>query len=256
MNIAVSGHKIWVRLCNAIGAPELATHADYATAALRSQNRDLLHAELEAHLRHRDTAEWVELLNEAGVPCGPIYSIDEAFSDPQVQPPRHRRQARRGRLPRPAGDAQPHAGARRRPSAGAGRAHRRGPARDRLRRRRDRAPARARESFEENRDAQRQDDLAQGRRRRLDDLQQPRAPQRDLARDVGGGARDHGRLRRRPVGARDGRHRRRRQGVRLGRRHLEVQGRAPGSRGRRPLPGDDAEGLLCASRAWRSRRSR
>jgi crotonobetainyl-CoA:carnitine CoA-transferase CaiB-like acyl-CoA transferase len=85
MNLAVSGHKIWVRLCNAIGAPGLATHADYATAALRSQNRDLLHAELEAHLRHRDTAEWVELLNEAGVPCGPIYSIDEAFSDPQVQ---------------------------------------------------------------------------------------------------------------------------------------------------------------------------
>jgi len=85
MNLAVSGHKIWVRLCNAIGAPELAAHADYATAALRSQNRDLLHAELEAHLRHRDTAEWVEVLNEAGVPSGPIYSIDEAFSDPQVR---------------------------------------------------------------------------------------------------------------------------------------------------------------------------
>ena len=48
MNIAASGHKIWVRLCNAIGAPELATHPDYATAALRSQNRDLLHAELES----------------------------------------------------------------------------------------------------------------------------------------------------------------------------------------------------------------
>jgi len=85
MNLAVSGHKIWVRLCNAIGAPALATHPDYATAALRSQNRDLLHVELEAHLRHRDTAEWVELLNEAGVPSGPIYSIDEAFSDPQVR---------------------------------------------------------------------------------------------------------------------------------------------------------------------------
>ena len=85
MNLAVSGHKIWVRLCNAIGAAELATHADYASSALRSQNRDLLHAELEAHLRHRDTVEWVDLLNEAGVPSGPIYSIDEAFSDPQVQ---------------------------------------------------------------------------------------------------------------------------------------------------------------------------
>ena len=68
MNVAVSGHKIWVRLCNAIGAPELATHPDYATGALRSQNRDPLHAELEKHLAARDTADWVEALNEAGVP--------------------------------------------------------------------------------------------------------------------------------------------------------------------------------------------
>jgi formyl-CoA transferase len=113
-------HKIWVRLCNAIGAPELATHADYATAALRSQNRDLLHAELEAHLapsRHRRMGRTAERGRRSS---GPIYSIDEAFSDPQVQPPRHRRHARRRRLPRPAGDAQPHAAPRRAPSARAG----------------------------------------------------------------------------------------------------------------------------------------
>ncbi len=85
MNIAVSGHKIWLRLCNAIDAAELASHPDYATAALRSQNRDLLHGGLEACLAGRDTAEWVALLNEAGVPCGPIYAIDEAFEDPQVR---------------------------------------------------------------------------------------------------------------------------------------------------------------------------
>ncbi len=85
MNLAVSGHKIWVRFCNAIGAPELTTHRDYSTAALRSDNRDRLHDELEAHLEKRGTAEWVELLNGAGVPSGPIYSIDEAFADPQVR---------------------------------------------------------------------------------------------------------------------------------------------------------------------------
>ena len=85
MNLAVSGQKIWERLCDAIGAPELKTHPDYATAAQRSKNRDPLHAELERHLRLRDTADWVEALNEAGVPCGPIYSIDQAFGDPQVQ---------------------------------------------------------------------------------------------------------------------------------------------------------------------------
>ena len=85
MNVAASGHKIWVRLCNAIGAPELATHPDYATGALRSQNRDALHGELEQHFLRRDASDWVETLNAAGVPTGPIYAIDEAFSDPQVR---------------------------------------------------------------------------------------------------------------------------------------------------------------------------
>src|SRR6476659_5950741 len=47
MNLAVSGQKIWERLCDAIGAPELKTHPDYASAAQRSKNRDPLHAELE-----------------------------------------------------------------------------------------------------------------------------------------------------------------------------------------------------------------
>jgi crotonobetainyl-CoA:carnitine CoA-transferase CaiB-like acyl-CoA transferase len=70
MNIAVSGHRIWVRFCEAIGAPELLTHPDYSSAAQRSKHRDALHA---------------EQLNNAGVPTGPINSIDQAFADPQVQ---------------------------------------------------------------------------------------------------------------------------------------------------------------------------
>jgi formyl-CoA transferase len=85
INIAASGHKIWLRMCEAIGAPELATHPDYATGALRSQHRDALHAELERRLLARDSAQWIEVLNQAGVPTGPIYSIDLAFADPQTQ---------------------------------------------------------------------------------------------------------------------------------------------------------------------------
>jgi formyl-CoA transferase len=85
MNVAASGHKIWLRMCEAIGAPELGTHPDYATGALRSKNRDALHAELEQRLLARDSAHWIDLLNKAGVPCGPIYAIDEAFADPQTQ---------------------------------------------------------------------------------------------------------------------------------------------------------------------------
>ena len=84
MNIAASGHKIWIRLCEALECPELAAHPDYATGELRSRNRDRLHAELEQRLLANDAAHWIELFNRAGVPSGPIYSIDEAFADPQV----------------------------------------------------------------------------------------------------------------------------------------------------------------------------
>jgi crotonobetainyl-CoA:carnitine CoA-transferase CaiB-like acyl-CoA transferase len=85
LNLAVSGAKIWNRMCEAIGAQSLAAHPDYATGALRSKNRDKLHEELEAYFLKRDSAEWIEILNQAGVPCGPIYSIDQAFADPQVK---------------------------------------------------------------------------------------------------------------------------------------------------------------------------
>ncbi len=85
MNLAVAGGKIWQRYCAAIGAPELATHEDYATGALRSLNRDTLQIELDQRMSARTTAEWIDLLNEAGVPSGPIYTIDQAFADPQAQ---------------------------------------------------------------------------------------------------------------------------------------------------------------------------
>ena len=63
----------------------LAKNPDYRTAQARSKNRDALNAEIEDHLQSRTSAEWVALFNEAGVPCGPIYSIDQVFADPQVR---------------------------------------------------------------------------------------------------------------------------------------------------------------------------
>ena len=64
---------------------------DYQTAAVRSENRDALNAEIdELHRTSARSADWVERLNEAGVPCGPIYTIDQMFADPQVQASRHR----------------------------------------------------------------------------------------------------------------------------------------------------------------------
>ena len=85
INIAATGGGIYKRFCEAIGAPELATDPDYATGANRSKNRKALNAAIAAITRTQPSQHWIDLLNEAGVPTGPIYSIDEVFADPQVE---------------------------------------------------------------------------------------------------------------------------------------------------------------------------
>lgn len=85
INIATSGQGPWLRLCKAIGAEHFANNPDYETAAQRSKNRDALNAEIDKILAGRTGAEWIELLNREGVPCGPIYAMDEVFRDPQVK---------------------------------------------------------------------------------------------------------------------------------------------------------------------------
>ena len=75
----------WERLCRAIGAEELITDPKYATAQARRQNRDALNGEIERRLVGRTSAEWVERLNAAEVPSGPIYAINQIYDDPQVK---------------------------------------------------------------------------------------------------------------------------------------------------------------------------
>ena len=85
VNIATTGGTMWERLCRAIKAGALLQKEDYRTTAARSKNRDALNAEIETYLKSGTSAEWVERLNQAGVPCGPIYSIEQVFADPQVR---------------------------------------------------------------------------------------------------------------------------------------------------------------------------
>jgi crotonobetainyl-CoA:carnitine CoA-transferase CaiB-like acyl-CoA transferase len=85
INIAATGQRIWERFIQAIDCPELGSNPDYSTAAARSKNRDALNLILAERLKARSSAEWIERLNGAGVPCGPIYSVDQVFSDPQVR---------------------------------------------------------------------------------------------------------------------------------------------------------------------------
>src|ERR1700758_916027 len=84
INIASTGSKIWARFCNAANASELMQRPEYQTAAERSKHRDALNADMEKYTVKRSSAEWIDLLNKAGVPCGPIYSIDQVYADPQV----------------------------------------------------------------------------------------------------------------------------------------------------------------------------
>jgi formyl-CoA transferase len=85
INIASAGQAIWRRFCQAVGGQAMYDNPDYATGPSRSKHRDRLNAEIETYLTGRTSAEWVEILNKAGVPSGPIYRVDELFADPQVQ---------------------------------------------------------------------------------------------------------------------------------------------------------------------------
>jgi len=85
INIAAAGDDLYDRLCKAIERPDLRTDERFATARARSKNRDQMMAVLMPVTRQKSSAEWIKILNDAGVPCGPIYRIDEAFADPQVQ---------------------------------------------------------------------------------------------------------------------------------------------------------------------------
>jgi formyl-CoA transferase len=85
INLATAGQKTWQRFCEAAGATALMRKPEYQTAEARSKNRDALNVEIDNYLAGETSAEWVDRLNKAGVPCGPIYSIDQVFADAQVQ---------------------------------------------------------------------------------------------------------------------------------------------------------------------------
>jgi crotonobetainyl-CoA:carnitine CoA-transferase CaiB-like acyl-CoA transferase len=84
LNVAGPSGRLWRRLCDVLGLPELHDDPRFLTAASRSANRDALNALLAPRLATKTTAAWVEELNAAGVPAGPVYAMDEVFADPGV----------------------------------------------------------------------------------------------------------------------------------------------------------------------------
>ncbi|HZN29752.1 MAG TPA: CoA transferase [Xanthobacteraceae bacterium] len=84
INIAAAGQHIWERFCNALETPEWIQRPEYKNGAARLKNRDALNEEIGRRTPKRTSADWVERFNRAGVPSGPIYSVDQVYADPQV----------------------------------------------------------------------------------------------------------------------------------------------------------------------------
>jgi len=85
MVLAVGNDKQFAAFCELAGAPDLAEAAEFATNAARVANRDALILRLEPILATRATAAWIEALEGAGVPCGPINTLAQVYADPQIE---------------------------------------------------------------------------------------------------------------------------------------------------------------------------
>jgi len=85
MNIAATGEGMWRRVCEALARPDMLEREDFKGEQNRSKNRVALNAEINKAVAGKTTAEWIEILTKAEVPCGPIYTIDKVFDDPQVK---------------------------------------------------------------------------------------------------------------------------------------------------------------------------
>ncbi len=85
INIAASGTVLFERFCKALGVPEWLEDSRYDSFDSRKANRDELNDAIGKVTSTKPSQYWVDLLNEVGVPCGPIYNMKQVFDDPQVQ---------------------------------------------------------------------------------------------------------------------------------------------------------------------------
>lgn len=84
INIAASG-TMFERFCKVANAENLLEDPKFNSVESRSDNRAALNDAVSAILKQQPAEHWIEILNDAGVPCGPVYSIDQTFEDPQVK---------------------------------------------------------------------------------------------------------------------------------------------------------------------------
>jgi crotonobetainyl-CoA:carnitine CoA-transferase CaiB-like acyl-CoA transferase len=85
LNLAASGGRLWEALCSELGVVEWLEDERFSSMSARRDNKTVLNVLIEERLSQDTTEHWVLRLNEVGVPCGPVNTVAETFSDPQVQ---------------------------------------------------------------------------------------------------------------------------------------------------------------------------
>jgi len=83
-NLAVGNDQLWVKFCKAVGLEEIMNDPRYATNSKRVENREELVKIIDDLISTKEAEEWLKILTDAGIPCGPIYTMDKLFNDPQV----------------------------------------------------------------------------------------------------------------------------------------------------------------------------
>jgi crotonobetainyl-CoA:carnitine CoA-transferase CaiB-like acyl-CoA transferase len=98
INIAATSNKNFAIFCKLIDRETMASDPRFASTALRRQNKQTMNEMIAAALQAKTTSEWFELIVAAGLPCGPVYNVKEAFADPQVEALRIKRSVAHPRL--------------------------------------------------------------------------------------------------------------------------------------------------------------
>ena len=83
--IAAGNDKLFKSLCEVLEIPNIATDDMYKTNSLRSQNIDKLKLIIEDKLQHKNTDEWIKVMENLKIPCGPIFNIKQAVENPQIK---------------------------------------------------------------------------------------------------------------------------------------------------------------------------
>lgn len=83
-NLAVGNDQLWEKFCAAVGLEDIKDDSKYATNSKRVENREELVKIIEKIISTKSAEDWLKILNDAGIPCGPIYTLDKVFKDPQV----------------------------------------------------------------------------------------------------------------------------------------------------------------------------